>query len=293
MLFSTHGKFVATLDLRGCLVIFKLDEEHCSLSKISCGERYGSQVTGDMSSRGSQYLNDIVDFTWWSDYTLTVAKRSGTVTMLDTLTGVKLLVNDHPVYSMPILERVKHLPGHLFLLETTSSEESCEASFTKAATDLHIAEQVTVDKYNQSEIAKLCWALISFAERSVPEMFDILIGEEKYEAALDFADRHGLDKDEVLKAQWLRSKQGVNEIDTFLSNIKDQVFVLSECVNRIGPTEEAARALLAYGYRLTNRYTFSEIEEGSSQIWEFRLARLKLLQFRDRLETFLGINMGR
>ena len=92
----------------------------------------------------------------------------------------------------------------------------------------------------------------------------------------------------------MHSGQGINEINTLLSNIKDQDFVLSECVNKVGPTEDAVKALLAYGLHLTSRYRFSESDDhGNGQIWDFRKVRLQLLQFRDRLETFLGINMGR
>ena len=116
----------------------------------------------------------------------------------------------------------------------------------------------------------------------------------KHQAALDFADRYGLDRDEVLKSQWLCSGQGINDINTFLSKIKDKVFVLSECVDKVGPSEEAVKALLTYGLQLTNRYEFSESNnQECSEIWDFRMARLQLLQFSDRLETFLGINMGR
>ncbi|KAA8544424.1 hypothetical protein F0562_022436 [Nyssa sinensis] len=292
VLISPRGKFVATVDLRGCLAIFKLDEERCSVSKFSCAEQYGFQVMND-TSRRRESLNDIVDFTWWSDYILTLAKRSGIVTMLDILNGIKLMEND-PVFSLPILERVQQFPGNIFLLESTSSEENPESSEKKAASDLHHIEQVIEDKFNPFDISKLQWSLISFSERSIPEMYDILISNQKYQAALDFANHHGLDKDEVLKSQWLHSGQGINEINMFLSIIKDQVFVLSECVDRVGSTEDAVRALLAYGLRLTNHCRFSESEDDEcSQIWDFRLVRLKLLQFRDRLETFLGINMGR
>ncbi|CAK9146529.1 unnamed protein product [Ilex paraguariensis] len=292
LLISPLGKFVATLDLRGCLFTFKLGEEQCSLSNFPCGERYKSQVTDDTSSKEWQSLNDVVDFTWWSDNILTIAKRSGTITMLDILSGVKLLENE-PVYSMPILERVQQFPGHLFLLESTSSVHSYESPNKKAASDFHL-EQVTTDNYNQLDFAKLHWSLISFSEKSILEMYDILVSDHKYQAALDFANHHGLDKDEVLKSQWLHSCQGIDEINMLLSKVKDQVFVLSECVERVAQTEDAVRALLAYGLRLTSQYRFSEAENDvCSQVWGFRLARLKLLQFRDRLETFLGINMGR
>ncbi|CAA0813048.1 MAG2-interacting protein 2 [Striga hermonthica] len=98
----------------------------------------------------------------------------------------------------------------------------------------------------------------------------------------------------VLKSQWLSSAQGVHEINSIFPTIKDLGFVLFECVDKVGATEDAARALISFGLRLTDSYRFSELEDNENeQIWNFRLARLKLLQFRDRLETFVGVNMGR
>ena len=87
----------------------------------------------------------------------------------------------------------------------------------------------------------------------------------------------------------MHSGQGINEINTLLTNIKDQDFVLFECVNKVGPTEDVVETLLAYGLHLTSRYRFSKSDDhGNGQIWDFRQVRLQLLQFRDRLETFLG-----
>ncbi|RVW14510.1 MAG2-interacting protein 2 [Vitis vinifera] len=171
VLISPHGKFVATLDLTGCLDIFKLDGECCSLSSFAYGMRNDAQETDNLSNEVGKFLNGIVDFTWWSDHTLVLAKRSGTVIMLDILSGIKLLGND-PVYSMPVLERVQQFQGQFFLLESTSSEE----------------------KHNIST--------------------------------------HG---------------------------------------ETVGPTEDAVKALLAYGLHLTSRYRFSESDDhGNGQIWDFR-----------------------
>ncbi|KAL2555078.1 MAG2-interacting protein 2 [Forsythia ovata] len=287
---SPQGNFVATLDMQGHLLSFKYDEEKRSLSKLSFGKSYNSEVVIETSSSGTEFINDIVDFTWWSDNVLTVAKRNGTITMIGILTRVKLPENDL-VYSVPLLERARQFPGHLFLLENISFEESNELSEHKGAS---LIEQVTIDKSNQFDFSRLQWNLVSFSEISVPAMYDKLITGQRYQAALDFADCHNLDKDEVLKSKWLSSGQGVNEIKTLLPTVKDQAFLLSECLERVGPTEDAQRALLTFGLRLTDSYRFSESEDDKSgKIWDFRMARLKLLLFRDRLETFLGINMGR
>ncbi|KAM0071082.1 putative transcription factor WD40-like family [Helianthus debilis subsp. tardiflorus] len=270
--FSPQKQFVATLDLRGCLIFYKLNKED-SLSEVYFKEK--------------SELNDITDFTWWMDHIVVVANRSGKIVMFDINTGVKVLENDYR-YSLPVIERVPTSPGCIFILESKSSEKNFESS------DFVLYEAVTVEKYKQFDSGKLQWSLMSFSKRSVQELYDILVTNQQFEDAVKLADHHGLDKDEVLKAQWLHSVQGIREINMFFSLIKDRDFVLSECVNRVGPTEDAVRALLAYGLRLTNSYMFSEVEdEKGSPNWDFRLARLKMLQFKDRLETFLGINMGR
>lgn len=290
---SLQVNFVATLDVRGRLHIFKVDKECFSLSSFACRGIYDSKVTDSLSNGGGNFVSDVVDFTWWSDHIIAFVKRSGIVTMLDILSGSNFQQDD-TVYSMPMLERVQKFPGHIFLLESTLSEERYNVSNSEKTNDLHRVELITEDGFNQFDISRLQWSLISFSERSIPEMYNILISKQKYQAALDFAGFHGLDKDEVVKSQWLHSGQGIYEINTFLSKIKDQVFIVSECLDKVGPTEDAVRALLAYGLRLTNQYRFSEAEDHEcSQIWDYRTARLQLLKFNERLETYLGINMGR
>lgn len=279
VLISPQAKFIATLDVTGCLHIFKLDKEGFSLSNWSRG--------------GGDILSDSVDFTWWSDHVLAIAKRTGILVMFDILNGSKLKEND-TVYSTPVLERVQQFQGNLFLLESMSSGERKNLSNNKETDDSHCIEQIIEDRFDQLDISGLRWSLISFSERSIQEMYSILVSNKDYQAALDFADCHGLDKDEVMKSQWLHSTKGIKEVSMFLSKIKDQGFILTECVDKVGPTEDAVKALLEYGLRVTNQYGFSEQENYEcSEVWDFRMARLQLLQFRDRLETYIGINMGR
>lgn len=293
VLISPQGTFIATLDLTGCLHIFKLDKEGFTLSRFVLGDRDDSPMSDNLSNGGREYFVDCMDFTWWGDYILAIVYRNGVVMLIDILNGSKVQEED-PAYFLPVLERALKYKGCLFLLTSPSSQEIKKPSDFGSADELQQIEWITEDKFNQSHFSRLLWCLISFAEKSVPEMYGVLISKKRYQAALDFADSHGLDKDEVLKSQWLNSNQGLNEINIFLSNIKDRDFVLSECVERIGPTEDAVKALLAYGLRITDHHRFSEVDDdNSSQVWDARLARLQILQFRDRLETYLGINMGR
>lgn len=290
ILFSPHRKFIATLDMEGCLFTFKFDEKSCSLSKTFVGENNNLKVMTETSSSGAEFFPDVADFTWWSDDIVMVAKRNGTIAMVGILTCVSASEED-VVYSMPILERTKQYPGFVFLLDITSREESYKSSDAEGAS---LIENVTLVRPNQFDVSKLEWSLVSLVQRSVFEIYDKMINDHKYQSADEFADTHGLDKDKMLKSQWLSSIQGVHEINTILSTIKDQVFILSQCVDKVGPTEDAVRTLLSFGLRITDFYRFSESEDNECrQTWEFRIVRLKLLQFRDRLETFLGINTGR
>ncbi|XP_062120026.1 MAG2-interacting protein 2 [Humulus lupulus] len=284
---SPEAKFICTLDVTGCLHIFKLDKKCISLSHLSVGEICGSQVNL------REIFTYVVDFTWWSNHVLAISKKPGVVTMIDICSGLRVQEND-PVFSMPVLDRANQFQGNLFLLESMSDEERDNLSNSSGTSDSHCIEQITEDGFNNIDISKLSWNLITFSKKSIHEMYEILISNRSYQDALEFADCHRLDKDEVIKSQWLHSPQGLTEINMYLSKIKDQVFILSECVDKVGPTEDSVKALLEYGLRITNQYKFSERQDPeSNQIWDFRVSRLKILQFRDRLETYLGINMGR
>ncbi|KAL9337242.1 hypothetical protein Peur_069011 [Populus x canadensis] len=288
VLISPLGKFVATLDISGCLHIFKMDKESRSLLIFAGEEKLGSQGTSNLTNGQNELLSDVVDFTWWSDHIMTIAKRGGTVTMLDIVTGLKFQEDDH-LYSIIVLDRIQQFQGHIFVLDS-----KIPSNHSRESGDVHNVEQIMGSRSDQFDVSQLHWSLISLSKISVPEMYHILISSLKYQAALDFANRHGLDRDEVLKSQWLHSGQGKDDINMFLSKIKDHSFVISECVDKVGPTEDAVKALLSYGLHVTDQFCFSESKsDKGSQIWDFRIARLQLLQFRDRLETYMGINMGR
>ncbi|KAK7350965.1 hypothetical protein VNO77_10060 [Canavalia gladiata] len=293
VLISPQATFIATLDLAGCLHIFKLEKEGFTLSRFVLGERDGPLIPDNLSNRESTSFVGFMDFSWWCDHILAIVDRNGVVMLIDILTGSKVLEED-PAYFLPVLVRAQKYKGYIFLLTSLSSKEKYNPSGFGSTEELHQTEWIIEDRLNQFHLSWLLWHLVSFTEKSIPEMYGILISKKRYQAALDFADSHGLDKDKVLKSQWLNSSQGVNEINVFLSNIKDRDFVLSECVNRIGPTEDAVKDLLAYGLRISDHHRFSEVDDDNpSQAWDIRLARLQILQFRDRLETYLGINMGR
>ncbi|XP_019090516.1 PREDICTED: MAG2-interacting protein 2-like [Camelina sativa] len=283
ILISPQGSHVASLDSNGCMHLFQLDKARLTLS-YGPSEDSSDSLKPDKSLQSwKESLRNVVDFTWWSDHALTILKRSGNISIFD-ISRCVIVQEDATNYSMPVVERVRRLEGHIFLLESSTQEaKSALAKVDKDPSELH----------HTSEHSML-WRLISFTEKTIPEMYKILVEKSHYQEALDFADSHGLDRDEVFKSRWLNSEKMVSDVSMILSKIKDKAFVLSECLNRIGPTEDSMKALLAHGVNLTNHYVFAKSEDQESQpLWESRLARLRLLQFSERLDTYLGISMGR
>ncbi|KAL5982892.1 hypothetical protein ACLOJK_016971 [Asimina triloba] len=289
---SPLGNYIASLDLTGNLYIFRVDGGLKSVSVVFCGESCYPELANLKLLSRRKCLSGITDFSWWSDHILFLAKRTGAVTIFNIHQGREFTENDL-LFSIPVMERVQEYHGCVFLLDCTFQERRAHVSSRR---DLDTLDVIlgTDNQYDQLCISRMHWKLLSFSERSATEMYSILISSRQYQAALSLADRHGLDQDEVFKSQWLHSDHGTDEIRKILPNINDQNFIASECIKRVGPTEESVKALLSYGLRITDKYQFSEAEDERESInWHFRTVRLQLLQYRDKLETFVGINMGR
>ncbi|KAG0502427.1 hypothetical protein HPP92_002499 [Vanilla planifolia] len=281
--FSPHGKYIATLDLTGCVDVLDFDSTRSYLSMLCSTSRLWSPSSEDALLGRKNDLTDIVDLAWWSDHVLLLAHSSGCVILYDVLSNI-VFHKEVPHFCMPVMERPKHSQGQVFVLNSSEIRQTGNKQIDRKIS----LEKKLVDG------AIINWSLVGIYKKSVLEMYSILISNEQYDAALEFADSHGLDRDEVFKAQWLRSSYGTKDVDMFLSQISDRMFVLSECIHKIGPSEEAVKALLSYGIHLTEDCAFSNLSnEESSLLWETRVTRLQLLQYRDKLDTFVGINMGR
>lgn len=260
---SPQGKCIATLDLNGSVNIFVLDGNKRSVSLHPHGSCAGTHLIG------------VKDISWWTDSILMVAKEDGRISMYSIAENM-VVSKDDPVLSTPLLEKAKAIEGYAFVLQSSRQMDS-----------------VLGDRQH-TEMDKIFWSLVSFSKVSVLEMYSVLIRENRQKEALDFASQYNLDKDDVLKACWLHSAGDIHDIQSYLANIKDQAFVLSECVNKVAPTEVALKALFSFGLRITDRYKFSEPDNsGEGSAWDSRIIRLRLLWYNDLLETFLGINMGR
>ncbi|KAF8658210.1 hypothetical protein HU200_059430 [Digitaria exilis] len=275
---SPQGKHIATLDLTGSVNLFALDGDKHTFSLHTLGN--------------GRHLIDIKDISWWTDNVLMLVRTDGSISMY-SVTENEVVSKDDPVLSTPLLEKAKATEGHAFVLQSSRYERNTPAN-KQMDNDLEPNLPSGFGEHQQTDMDKMFWSLISFSKVTVTEMYSVMIRENQFSEALDFASRYNLDKDEVLKARWLHSDGDTHEIDLYLAKIKDQVFVLSECVNKVGPTEAALRALLSFGLHITERYNFSWFCNSSeNSTWDSRIIRLRLLRHKDMLETFLGINMGR
>ena len=97
VLISPEATFVATLDLTGCLHIFKLDKEGFTLFRFVLGERNDSPLSDNLSDGRNRSLVGFMDFTWWCDHILAVVDRVGMVMLIDILNGSKV-PEDGPAY---------------------------------------------------------------------------------------------------------------------------------------------------------------------------------------------------
>ncbi|CAM0943908.1 unnamed protein product [Alopecurus aequalis] len=260
---SPQGKCIATLDLNGSVDIFVFDGNMRSVSLHPHGSGAGMHLIG------------VKDICWWTDNILMAVQEDGRISMYSIAENM-VVSKDDLVLSTPLVEKAKAIEGYAFVLQSSRQMDS-----------------ITGD-HQHTEMDKLFWSLVSFSKVTVLEMYSILVRKNQQKEALDFASQYNLDKDDVLKACWLHSAGDIHDIQSYLAKIKDQTFVLSECVNKVGPTEVALKALFSVGLRITNRYTFSDPDNSSEgSTWDSRIIRLRLLWYNDLLETFLGINMGR
>ncbi|XP_020191610.1 MAG2-interacting protein 2 [Aegilops tauschii subsp. strangulata] len=260
---SPQGKRIATLDLNGSVDIFVLNGNMRSVSLHPHGSGAGTHLIG------------VKDISWWTDNILMIVKEDGRISMYSIAEDMVVSKGDLAL-STPLLEKAKAIEGYAFVLQSSRQMDSVPGD------------------HQHTEMDKIFWSLVSFSKVTVLEMYSVLIRKNQQKEALDFASQYNLDKDDVLKACWLHSAGDIHDIQSYLVKIKDQAFVLSECVNKVGPTEAALKALFSFGFRMTDRYKFSEPDNsGDGSAWDSRIIRLRLLWYNDLLETFLGINMGR
>jgi len=84
------------------------------------------------------------------------------------------------------------------------------------------------------------------------DVFYHCIGNLDFKGALDLAKKYDLDTDYVYQAQWLSSNVTEKTIADYLSKIKNNIWAIESCLDRIPATPEDLLLLIEYGLKLTN-----------------------------------------
>ncbi|GBG89067.1 hypothetical protein CBR_g48777 [Chara braunii] len=169
-------------------------------------------------------------------------------------------------------------------------------------------EKADAGNDSKSDMTTQGWRLVSLVEQTPSQMLRIHLAAGEFESALKLARKFDLDAGDVYKARWLKSDGGKDSIHDNLPKIKDRDWVLKECLRRVSSNAGSTMALLQYGLLETEKFRVWE-EEGESdetrenvsessgdevpRKWWYRRQRLRLLQYRDRMETFLAVNLNR
>lgn len=225
-------------------------------------------------------MDKIDEVEWLSEDVMMVVRHDGAVNEVLVPSLVPLLDEVPPPFS-PGCQIAQGAKGHTFVLDHLPIVE-----------DVKAGETSVVDNRVEQRSWK-GWRLSSLVERSKDEMFIIKIKEGNYVAAMQLARKYGLDVDEVYKARWAMSDFGKLAVSENLTKLCDRKWVVRECLTRVCPTQEAMTSLLVYGLVETENNSREDKSVHDDETWWFRLERLRLLQYKDRLETFLGMHNGR
>lgn len=250
-------------------------------SSFSCFEVVSELGSVSELGFGSQFesLSGIREACWWSEDALALMKEGGlfSIAYVPDLRMVSKFTVDFSCDKLLITHGIRR---RIFVLESIQEElrESDEGI-------------QTMEKSKKSS-----WRLVSLQEHTVTELFKTLLEDAEFDFALFLAERYNLERESVYKGRWLRSDSGLEAVQEILPRIEDRIWVLKECLERICPSIEAMNGLLQHGLGLVDLCVGSGRLKHATQdalVGRFCLTRLRLLQYSDRLETFLGLSMGR
>lgn len=225
-------------------------------------------------------MDKIDEVEWLSEDVMMVVRHDGAVNEVLVPSLVPLLDEVPPPFS-PGCQMAQGAKGQTFVLDHLPILE-----------DVKAGETSVVDKRVEQRSWR-GWRLSSIVERSKDEMFLIKIKEGNYVAAMQLAQKYALDVDEVYKARWTMSDFGKLAVSENLTKVCDRKWVVRECLTRVCSTQEAMTSLLVYGLVETENNSCEDKSAHDDETWWFRMERLRLLQYKDRLETFLGMHNGR
>jgi len=289
---SPNKEYLLTLDFAGTINLWKIKNEELimSITKKDLNpliQKFSNNISNEQSNTTGKHNNSISDISnvfpndisWWSDSSIVLSFNNGFVGVLnlnrmDNIMGDHLelfnanpLIADLPgekviVLSYTVKSKNVRYSGGSFI-EDKEDEEEDDAD--KDSMLVKIMDNVIVNPLNRIvnknllipnkeyvTIVERQYSLYILANTLPIDVFYHRIANLDFKGALDLAEKYKLDTDCVYQAQWLSSNVSEKSISDYLKKIKNNVWVIESCLDRIPSTPEDLLLLINYGLSLTD-----------------------------------------
>lgn len=225
------------------------------------------------------------DISWWSDSSIVISFNNGWVGVINLSTMNNIMGDQMELFNAnPI---VANIPGEKIIILSYSvkskkvrigvgsyiEEESEEESEEEDSLLIKVMESMVINplsritdtflwhfdnknslipKKEYVTLIERQYSLFILANTLPIDVFYHCISNLDFKGALDLAQKYDLDTDYVYQAQWLSSNVSEKTISDYLSKIKNNIWVIESCLDRIPSTPENLLLLIEYGLKLTN-----------------------------------------
>ncbi|XP_048583516.1 NBAS subunit of NRZ tethering complex isoform X2 [Nematostella vectensis] len=236
---------------------------------------------------------------WWSPEALILSHSKGAVTVTKIRESLHNLLGTSPEWCEPWSQTTQAHNGGFLILECENTirssrggkvsisedergelphsddEDSEDEEATFGTKSRHFASQVMFflteserfqPPVKRPKILHRTYRLVCIRSTTPEELYARKIELEEYGDALVLAQTYNLDSDLVYQKQWRKARVSVASIHDYLSKVKNRLWVLNECVERVPETFDAAKQLLEYGLRGTDARVVRAVGNGETDL---------------------------
>ncbi|KAJ8683328.1 hypothetical protein QAD02_019120 [Eretmocerus hayati] len=237
-----------------------------------------------------KYLKSVTEFHpldigWWSDSAVIIARYCGSVSVC-SITNLENFLGYRPefLHNHPQIAELGGARGFLCLdcevtvfsmkrnrdsnsedqtLDLSSDSEKDEDSkpttllnYTTNMMQNAIYSITDIEKFQpkrkRSKVFLKIYRLMGIKSTTPEKLYSRKIEMEEYERALELAEIYNLDPDLVYQTRWRKSEFSIDDINEYLSKVKNKLWVVNECVTRVPETLEATKQLLHFGLQVVD-----------------------------------------
>ncbi|XP_063617124.1 NBAS subunit of NRZ tethering complex-like [Cydia splendana] len=229
------------------------------------------------------------DVSWWSDEEVILSRFSGAVSVCNIEDMVNILGKKPEFFQGAPRVTMAHA-GTFMVLECESnvlpskrarSDDSLEMvqiepdtedtmldltrelfkSIMFAITDMETFQP----RPRRVTVVARVYRLLGVRSTTPQELFSRKIESGNYTEALALAEEFALDSDLVYQQQWRKNTVSTDAIQKYLSKVSKKIWAVHQCVDRLPETLPAAKELLHFGLKLTNKEILNEINKDKEE----------------------------